>query len=114
MSDACSYDGCSNPANDYDCDGNEACAEHAAKSERYVIVMQFDEEWCAFTSDEAERVEAIMLERGWRVEIREPWRGEAEGTYLRRNDGTLQILGYSIPVPDAFKYAYLEASNSVR
>ena len=33
-------------------------------------------------------------------DVRAPHYGEAEGTYRRDSDGTLQILGYSIPVPE--------------
>ena len=33
-------------------------------------------------------------------EVRTSRHGEAEGNYERRRDGTLQILGYSIPAPD--------------
>jgi hypothetical protein len=108
----CPYEDCDAHASEYDHDGDLACPLHAAQSERYEIVTDLDDEtstWC--TADIAERVEAILAAEGWRVEIREPSRsGEAEGTYRRQQHG-LQILGYSIPTPDALTSAVTDAWN---
>lgn len=37
------------------------------------------------------------------VVCREPQKGEAAGVYRRNKDGTLQILGYTVPKPDALQ-----------
>jgi hypothetical protein len=44
------------------------------------------------------------IEDGEEVEwtVRATFSGEAEGSYYRRPDGTLQIMGYSISPPDGF------------
>jgi hypothetical protein len=65
----------------------------------------------AITSEEREVLEGLLNDIGyqWRdesgvepveFEVRGSRQGEAEGTYYVRRDGTLQILGYSIPVPE--------------
>lgn len=108
----CCYKGCERPATDYDCDGDNACAEHAAKSERYVIVADLaDGPWLDATS--AERAEEILADDGWTVEIRSPRSGEAEGTYRRTAQG-LQILGYSCPKPEGLSYAADRAAEKAR
>lgn len=63
----------------------------------------------------AARVETILMAAGWDVEIRESRKGagEAEGTYARKSDGTLQFLGCSIPEPEALTRAIEEAVNEV-
>ena len=62
---------------------------------KFVIVM--DEEQAALF----EEFEQRLNDSADSFEVRAPRQGEAEGTYYRRGDGTLQIMGYSIPVPDA-------------
>ena len=108
----CCYKGCNATATDHDCDGDEACALHAAQSERYEIATDLDPEtstWC--TRQIADRVEALLAADGWTVSIREPRGGEAEGTYPRSSNGDLQILGFSIPTPDALSHAVTDAWN---
>lgn len=86
------------------------CESDAAQSYSYVVVTSMDHENAGWTTKGAARVARILGRQGWTVEIRTPRRGEAEGTYYRRPDGTLQILGYSIPVPDRF-YDALEVAS---
>lgn len=69
------------------------------KDDQYVVVMSLDAEGSALTTEQAEKAVSLMEEAGWDVEIREPRRGEAEGTYAWYR-GSLQILGYSISVPE--------------
>lgn len=57
-----------------------------------------------------EGIEASMAERGWTVIVRYVRYGEAPGTYLKTRHG-LQILGYSIPIPDDFSLDLVEAYN---
>jgi len=107
----CCYEGCDAHASEYDCDGDLACAFHAAQSERYDVVTDLDPEtstWC--DSEIAERVEKLLRADGWTVSIRAPRGGEAEGTYRRDSHG-LQILGCSIPVPEELTSAVMEAWN---
>ena len=98
--ETCCYEGCTKIASEYDADGDYACEEHAAKSESYVEVVAFGGTWDA---DLAARYERWMDEHGWSLTVRESRRGEAEGTYRVKRDGGLQILGYSIPVPDSLR-----------
>ncbi len=52
------------------------------------------------TEEEAEAACERMQERlGERYSVRAPRQGEAEGTYRNKRDGTLQILGFTLPVP---------------
>jgi hypothetical protein len=108
----CCYEGCARKATVVDDDGDWCCAKCYAQSHRYVVVSDLDEE-NDISTEQAERVVAIMTADGWDVEIRKPRRGEAVATYYRKRDGTLQILGYSIPVPEAFSEAEQDAINSV-
>lgn len=86
--------------------------EISDKDDSYVIIISLDKEGCWLTSRQAEQVEALLAEQGWDVEIREPLsHSESHGTYCRRRDGTLQILGYSIPKPQAFTDALESAAN---
>jgi hypothetical protein len=53
-----------------------------------------------YTDEEAaEACERMAEHLGEHFRVRPPRAGEAEGTYLDRPDQTLQILGYSIPIP---------------
>jgi hypothetical protein len=108
----CCYEGCARRATEIDDDGDDCCARHFAQSYRYVVVSDLDEEH-GISTEQAEKVVEIMEADGWGVEIRRPRKGEAIATYYRKRDGTLQILGYSIPVPEAFSEAEQDAINSV-
>lgn len=79
------------------------CEEHAWKEESFVELHPFgNEEGDHFDEEIASRYENLMAGRGWTVEVREPRNSEAEGTYYRRR-GDLQILGYSMPVPEVYR-----------
>lgn len=106
----CCYDGCDHTASEHDHDGDLACPLHAAQSEEYVVVADLTSgPWLDAAS--AERAESILSDAGWTVTVREPrGHGEAEGTYLRGRGGDLQILGYSIPTPEALSAAIDEAA----
>lgn len=88
----CCYEGCDAVATTTDNDGDECCAECAAKNSRWVIVTDLSEDarWC--DAGMAEQLEETLADLGYEVEIREPRRGEAEGTYLYWDDGQ-----YSMP-----------------
>lgn len=106
----CCYEGCTHTATEYDTNGDLACPLHAAQSEAYVVVTDLtDGPW--LDAPAAERAESLLSDAGWTVTIREPrGHGEAEGTYLRRRGGDLQILGYSIPTPEPLSTALDEAA----
>lgn len=104
MATACCYEDCVNAATTTDVDGDPACERHADLSGEYVVVTDLhDGRWLDPTS--AARVETLLAAEGWTVTIRESRRGECEGTYVRQWDGRLQVLGYSIPEPDALRAA---------
>lgn len=105
----CCYEGCDHTASEYDSDGDLACPLHAAQSSRYDVVTDLDEgTWCDRAV--ADRTEKLLRLDGWSVTIRNPRGGEAEATY-RRSEHGLQILGYSIPVPEPLREAIDAAWN---
>lgn len=106
----CCYRDCTALSTDLDCDGDEACALHAAKSEVYVEITDLTGGvWLDEAS--AQRAETILSSEGWDITIRAPRsHSEAQGTYLVRG-GSLQILGHSIPVPEPLQTALREASE---
>ena len=110
----CCYENCTHAATDLDVDGDDACPIHAAREGReYVIVADLEGgAWC--DASLAEKVSAALDADGWSVTIRSPSRfaSEAEGTYERTSQG-LQILGYSIPQPNALRDAVQHAWNVV-
>jgi hypothetical protein len=57
--------------------------------DEHVAAMQRAEDW--LTDHEGDDVE---------IYVRSPHQGEAEGIYEKKANGNLQILNYSIPVPD--------------
>lgn len=82
------------------------------QADSYVILTSLrDGQWV--DADQASRIVVALVAQGWDVEIRSPRRGEAEGTYVRRSDGSLQILGYTIPSCDALDAAVREAHDSI-
>lgn len=105
----CCYEGCALAATEHDHDGDLACDFHAAQSESYVVAADLDDgAWLDEAS--AARAESLLDDGGWTVSIRRPRSGEAEGTYLVTSNG-LQILGYSIPVPESLKRALDETAE---
>jgi hypothetical protein len=85
-----------------------------AKDSEYVVITNLGENTTWLTREMAEKVEDILAQDGWEIEIREPQsNSEAEGTYYRKRDGTLQILGYLIPKPSALIWAINQAADSV-
>jgi hypothetical protein len=102
--ECCCYQGCEGRSSpewiDDDCD--RCCALHWAQGYEYVWIVAGAP---SILSNEAiaEAYVSEMNDRGWSVEVRAPRRGEAEGTYYRKRDGTLQVLGYSVPVPEEFR-----------
>ena len=73
---------------------------------KYVILKTYDENYDAEIENNLEdtlnSMEITDPDDNEEIEwtVREPRRGEAEGTYYRRDDGSLQILGYSIPLDE--------------
>ena len=108
----CCYDGCTSPATTTDHEGDAACERCAAREgRRYEITADLaGGEWV--DADLAEKVQAALASDGWDVTIRAPRRGEALATYERSVGGDLQILGYSIPVPEALNEAVEKARNA--
>ena len=114
MATTCCYEGCEKTATDWDADGDDVCDEHAAKSMRYVIAeSSFGQDGDSLEEAHIAPMVSAMQAQGFAVEIRHTRRNEAAGTYSRKRDGSLQILGFSIPVPDAFTHAYQNAWNRV-
>lgn len=102
--ECCCYEGCQGHSSTewIDSEGDRCCSLHWAQDSEYVQLVAGEPDVLSDESIAAQYV-AAMSERGWSVEVR-PLRGsEAEGTYYRKSDGTLQILGYSIPVPSDFR-----------
>ena len=82
------------------------------QADSFVIVVNLTNgPW--IDADQATRLEELLADAGWDIEIRSPQRGEAEGTYVRRTDGSLQILGYSIPEPESLTDAVNEAFDAI-
>jgi hypothetical protein len=83
---------------------DETCCGICVKSARYVHALRADAEY-GLDARQIERMADWLTADGWDIRIREPRRGEAEGTYRVGSDGSLQILGFSSQVPDALQYA---------
>lgn len=102
--ECCCYVGCEGHSSTewIDSEGDRCCSLHWAQDYDYVQIVAGEPD---VLSDEtiANAYVAAMGERGWSVEVRGLRRSEAEGTYCRQSDGTLQILGYSVPVPEDFR-----------
>lgn len=77
-------------------DEDVTAEQHAAFCQRYLSHAQ--EIAPASIEDRGGEVEELEIEA-----VRSPRGGEAEGTYYRKNDGTLQITGYSIETPEAVR-----------
>lgn len=87
------------------------CAETDPKDERYTMIVDFSGAYADAAI--ADRAEDLLSDKGWDVCIRESRTGEAEGIYLHGRQG-LQILGYSVPEPDALGRAIDEAVEAAR
>jgi len=78
------------------------------RDESYTVVCDLtDGVWLDAAS--AERAEEILSEQGWDVTFRAGRAGEAEGTYRHDRHG-LQILGYTIPMPEGLSRAIDDAA----
>jgi hypothetical protein len=97
----CCYEGCGAPALWRDADGDPCCERCYWEGAHFVELRWLD--GSSFDEDLARRYARMMSERGWSVTVREPAPGEAEGYYYELPDGTLQVLGFSIPVPVAYR-----------
>lgn len=97
----CCYEGCTAHATEEDSEGDACCERHYWQEETFVELHDFG--GASLDADSARKYRDEMAELGWTVEVREPRSGEAEGTYYRKSDGTLQILGYSIEVPASYE-----------
>lgn len=106
----CCYYGCARPATGYDRDGDQVCAQHEAQSSRYTITTRLDRAGSWLSTAQAARVVELLVADGWDVTIREPRIGEAEATY-RHDARGLQILGFSIPRPEALDEAVRTAAD---
>lgn len=71
------------------------------KDLNYVIVTEMSDSAWVMPS-QAEKVQKIMRELGWNLEIRLPIHDETQGTYLKLSDGNLRLLGFSIDRPKNF------------
>lgn len=78
-------------------------------AQEYVWVMSRAFGWGNTDVTEDEHEEALDRAADWladndldgvQIAVRSPRSGEAEGFYQRSGSGDLQILGYSIPVPN--------------
>lgn len=78
------------------------------RDEAYTVILDLTD-GRFLDADSAELAEEILSERGWDVSFREPRAGEAEGTYRRDRHG-LQILGYTIPLPEGLSRAIDDAA----
>ena len=66
------------------------------REKSWVVLAHLGDEGDWLDEAGARAVETALAADGWTVAIRPARQGEAEGTYYRRNDGTLQIVGYTI------------------
>lgn len=100
----CCHDGCdaASAPEWVDDDGDWVCERHCAQNREYVELVAGEPNVLSDPA-RARRFCDEMAEHGWTVEVRAPRRGEAEGTYYQKGDGTLQILGYSILVPESYR-----------
>ncbi len=78
------------------------------RTESYTVVTDLTD-GTYLTAEAAELAEEILSEQGWDVTFRSPRGGEAEGTY-RHDDHGLQILGYTIPMPEGLSRAIDDAA----
>lgn len=106
----CCYEGCEKPGTDHDHEGDLACAEHAVKSERWVILVDsLGEKANWVTAEMASAIVSDLEVDGWSVTIREARRGESAGyTYAAKQNGDLQIYTHT---PELLKLAIDEAYN---
>jgi hypothetical protein len=112
-STTCPYDCCDKPGTEHDSDGDLACTKHAAMSMRYTVIEDLSESPTWLDLKGAAIAECWLHARGWDVRIREPWTtSEAVATY-RHDRGGLQILGFSLPVPEALREALRKAGEFV-
>lgn len=98
----CCYEGCESVATTTDADGDACCVECAAKQESWVIVERFGR-W--IDADFAAELTSAMDALGFDVEIREPRRGEIEGTFMRNDRGDLVSIRHTeSSVAEHFKF----------
>lgn len=83
------------------------------KDYAYVIITDLSDKSTYLTQEMAENVEKILARKGWNVTLRSPRNGEPEGTYYTTKDGSLQILGYSIPHIAELNLDFFNAVNYV-
>ena len=78
------------------------------RDEAYTVILDLTD-GSFLDADSAELAEEILSEQGWDVTFRAGRAGEAEGTYRHDRHG-LQILGYTIPLPEGLSRAIDEAA----
>lgn len=102
--ECCCYQGCDSPSSPewIDRQGDRCCSLHWAQDFDYVEIVAGAPDPLSDETISAAYVDA-MGKRGWTVDVRPPICGEAEGTYWREYNGTLQILGSSIRVPEDYR-----------
>ena len=103
----CCYEGCDAVATVTDDDGDDCCVECAAKQESWVVVTDLSEDarWC--DAGLAEEVEEAMAELGYDVEIREPRRGEIEGTFAKNQRGELvSVRHLNSKIAERFRFDF--------
>ena len=87
-----------------DCDENRYEVQEAGSVEVVVIGPSLGDVEESEYEAECDRLESCYTDLEsdtlYRVSVRPCRAGEASGTYLRRAGGDLQILGYSIEMPD--------------
>ncbi len=110
----CCHVGCAHAATEMDGDGDQVCDMHYHRGARYVVTTHLDRVGSWLGTAQAARVVELLAEDGWDVTIREPRDGEAEGTYRVQDDGTLQILGFSVPLPESLDEALRTATDRAR
>lgn len=110
----CVYSGCESRATTTDSDGDACCERCYWQAEAEFVELHVLEDGSTFDAQLAKRYVALMAERGWTLEVREPNHGEAsDQTYYRKDDGTLQILGFSVPVPESYQQDARECYDAV-
>lgn len=87
--EVCTRLGCKSLAHHIDCDGDPACAKHAAKSESWVVCSdEIDGRW--ITRKTADLVEAHLESIGYdKVTIRAPRAGDRVGSFAVKANGDL-------------------------
>lgn len=87
---------------------NNTITETDPRDEAYTVIVDLTD-GRFLDAASAASAEEILSDQGWDVTFRGGRAGEAEGTYRHDRHG-LQILGYTIPMPEGLSRAIDDAA----